>query len=111
MTPITKYRTALSRSCVPGNVGPPFGNGRRKASPTMKLAMEIRTRITAPRARAHQEWISRPDVSLPLPPLSQKRGAGRESFRREAPGTNHAHRAVPLLHDPTPPRTDIGQWP
>src|SRR5207245_3212147 len=39
-------------------------------------------------------------------PHSQKGGAGRESFRRGAPGTNHAHRSVPLLHDPTPPRTD-----
>src|SRR6266581_7014740 len=34
---------------------------------------------------------------------SRKGGAGRERFRRGAPGTNHAHRSVPLLHDPLLP--------
>src|SRR5207249_472272 len=42
---------------------------------------------------------------------SRKGGAGRESLRRKAPGTNHAHRSVPLLHVSTPPREGIGRRP
>src|SRR5439155_22441819 len=57
-----------------------------------------------PESRAHQESISPTDEPSPFPLLKlEKGGAGRESFRRGAPGTNHAHRSVPLLHDPTPP--------
>jgi len=29
----------------------------------------------------------------------------------ESSGTNHAHRSVPLLHDPTPPRKGMDQGP
>ena len=42
-------------------------------------------------------------------PPSRKGGAGRERFRRGAPGTNHAHRSVPLLHGPLLPGTASGR--
>src|SRR2546426_1005593 len=98
-TPITKYRTALSRSCVPGNVGPPFGNGRRKASPTMKLAMEIRTRITAAKS------TSPPRMDIPTGRLIATPSSVTE--RRSRPGIFPARGAGHKSRPPvcaTPPR-------
>src|SRR5437870_11575296 len=76
--------------------------GIKNARPTKKEAMPIRTMMRAAKETRAPRTVMRNGRRIQLP--SEKGGAGRESLRREAPGTNHAHRSVPVVDVPAPPR-------
>src|SRR3989304_1160766 len=109
--------------------------GRRNAKPTKKLAAPIRKTITdasstnppkieipiglgtlSPSFTTGKE---EPVGMLPTPAPGHRgtaaaKAAGPWAYKPPIPGrtgpsgTKHAHRSVPLLHDPTPPRAGHG---